>query len=489
MSLDDYLVSTGVDNLIKLVRERKKIEMQEAAAILRVPLSTIKIWAKTLEEEKIIRVEYSLTKEYLVWKGLDSETYKEKKEQIEEKRRETIKKLSGMKKIVDENVEDLERVKEEFIEIRDKTKNSIETLAGDLQEAELLTQKIDNQLLEKKQVLQVMYNEIKKASGALIEIKTILKEQNIADNKYRELKTKMDEVSTKIENKIEEINKIFEEINKIYSVFEEKVKTTDYNKELERLTTELNDLKYAKQELLKLAKSILLESKEIEKKTEQINSQMQQIKQQLQTYKPDEIEQKINALYNKAIQESRELAGPLKEEFFNIKETINKYSNFLYKYQEAINRLESAEDKYQKESAEIMKIIDMLEDARQKYLKDVEEAKNSLGENKQRYEQLLQRAKKIEMILANIDELKQEGQKLSKKLKGLMMETEIIDIALPEDEIDTKKLTKEEDYIPTQLVKKIELTKKEEEEFERKKQELTFLIEKLLREQEESSPS
>ncbi|MEM4197015.1 MAG: hypothetical protein QXV64_02780, partial [Candidatus Anstonellaceae archaeon] len=486
MGLDDYLVHTGVDNLIKLIKEKKKIEIQDAAAILKVPISIVRIWAKTLEDEKIIKIDYSLTKEYLIWRGLEEKEYQQKKEEIDEKRMQIIKKLSGMKKMVDENVEDLEKVRDEFLELKDRTKKALESVAGDLEEAEILTHRIDQQLLEKKQVLQTMHNEIKKASTTLVEINSLIRQDGGIDTKKAlELKERMDQLNKKIEEKVEKINRTFEEINKIYSTFEEKIKDVDYNAQISQIKNELNDLKYSKQELLKLAKNILLEEKEIEEKSNQLNKRLEEISEQIVDYKPGEIEKRIQKLYSMIIEDSKELAGPLKEEFNNIKETINNYSNLLYNYQQTIQRLENIQDKYQREAAEIAKIIDMIEDARNKYLKDIQDAKESLGENKQRYEQLLERAKKIEMILTNVDELKEEGKKLSNKLKGLMMETEIVEVTVPsEKEKSMMQQESAEQYLPFQLVKKIELTKKEEEEFKRKKEELSFLIEKLIREEQ-----
>ncbi|MEM4137134.1 MAG: hypothetical protein QXF48_00480 [Candidatus Anstonellaceae archaeon] len=491
MGLDDYLVHTGVDNLIKLIKEKKKIEIQDAAAILKVPISIVRIWAKTLEDEKIIKIDYSLTKEYLIWRGLEEKEYQQKKEEIDEKRMQIIKKLSGMKKMVDENVEDLEKVKDEFLELKDRTKKALESVAGDLEEAEILTHRIDQQLLEKKQVLQTMHNEIKKASTTLVEINSLIRQDGGIDTKKAlELKERMDQLNKKIEEKVEKINRTFEEINKIYSTFEEKIKDVDYNAQISQIKNELNDLKYSKQELLKLAKNILLEAKEIEEKSNQLNKRLEEISEQIVDYKPGEIEKRIQKLYSMIIEDSKELAGPLKEEFNNIKETINNYSNLLYNYQQTIQRLENIQDKYQREAAEIAKIIDMIEDARNKYLKDIQDAKESLGENKQRYEQLLERAKKIEMILTNVDELKEEGKKLSNKLKGLMMETEIVEVTVPsEKEKSMMQQESAEQYLPFQLVKKIELTKKEEEEFKRKKEELSFLIEKLIREEQEENYS
>ncbi|MFN3909816.1 MAG: hypothetical protein ACK4J0_01105 [Candidatus Anstonellaceae archaeon] len=496
MGLDDFLISTGVDNLIKLVQERKRIETKEAAMILRLPFSIVQDWAKTLEEEKIIKIEYSLTKEYLVWSGIGKEEYKEKKIQIEQKRREVVKKIEGMKKIVDENVAQLAKLEEEFRVLEKKTNNSLQLLAGDLHEVEILTAKIDQQLLEKKQVMQTMYSEIKKTSSNLIEIKKIIEEQiPLDEKKSNELLKRMDDFSVQIEKKISKINDAFEQINKLFALYTQQKEKEDFSEKLKNLEKEIAELKYTKKEMLKVAKSVLLEAQEIDQKTKEIETKIEEIKKEKEEEMPlEEIKEKIESLYVQIIEESKEISLPLQTEYKNMKTTISEYSNLLYNYREIVNKLESIEDKYQKEAAELTKIIDMIEDARRKYLKDLEDAKNSLGENRKQYQQLLEKSKRIELILSNVNELKQEGEKLSKKLKGIVMETEIVDIAAPKEtgsiknkiSIDSGYNEKPEEYLPFDLVKKIELTQKEEKEFEKKREELTYLITKLLKEEEET---
>ena len=73
MSMDNLLISTGIDALIKLVHERKKVELEEAATLLGLPISTVEDWASILESQGIIRIEYQFTREYLVWTGKSDE--------------------------------------------------------------------------------------------------------------------------------------------------------------------------------------------------------------------------------------------------------------------------------------------------------------------------------------------------------------------------------------------------------------------------------
>ena len=67
MEFDELLITTGVDALVRLVKEKEKIELELASKLLNIDTSKIEDWARILEEEGIIRIEYRLTKVYLIW--------------------------------------------------------------------------------------------------------------------------------------------------------------------------------------------------------------------------------------------------------------------------------------------------------------------------------------------------------------------------------------------------------------------------------------
>ncbi|MDD2655397.1 MAG: hypothetical protein PHQ80_01885 [Candidatus ainarchaeum sp.] len=67
MEFDELLITTGVDALIRLVQEKKQIELNMAAKLLGIPPSQIEDWAHVLEDEKVLKIEYKLTEVNLVW--------------------------------------------------------------------------------------------------------------------------------------------------------------------------------------------------------------------------------------------------------------------------------------------------------------------------------------------------------------------------------------------------------------------------------------
>ncbi len=58
-------VQTGVDEFMQLVREKKKITLQDAAKQLNLPEKTIQAWTDFLVEEKVLGIEYKFTTPYV----------------------------------------------------------------------------------------------------------------------------------------------------------------------------------------------------------------------------------------------------------------------------------------------------------------------------------------------------------------------------------------------------------------------------------------
>jgi len=87
MEFDELLITTGVDALVRLVKERQRVEMEEASSILNIPQETIEEWTRVLEEEGILKMEYRLTKIFLLWvKPTEEEAAQEKVSFYEEKK-------------------------------------------------------------------------------------------------------------------------------------------------------------------------------------------------------------------------------------------------------------------------------------------------------------------------------------------------------------------------------------------------------------------
>ena len=114
MALDDLLISTGVDQLIKLVKEKGRVEIGAAASELSQPIRTIEDWSHVLEEEGLVRVEYKLTKIFLVWTGPTREYVAQKSEKLEKKAAGARQEIDKLLTRVEEGGQELEQMEGEL---------------------------------------------------------------------------------------------------------------------------------------------------------------------------------------------------------------------------------------------------------------------------------------------------------------------------------------------------------------------------------------
>jgi uncharacterized protein involved in exopolysaccharide biosynthesis len=106
-------ISTGVDALVKLVRERGRIELREVAVELGISQGMIEEWAKVLEREGIVRIEYQLTKIYLT-------TPTSEKSEAQKKAKDITDMQVTLAREAESQLKRLERVGRELDEMRDE---------------------------------------------------------------------------------------------------------------------------------------------------------------------------------------------------------------------------------------------------------------------------------------------------------------------------------------------------------------------------------
>jgi len=67
----DETITTDVDSLINIVKNKKRISFDDAAKKLKLPTETIEAWAAFLEEEGTVSIDYKFTTPYLVEKSME----------------------------------------------------------------------------------------------------------------------------------------------------------------------------------------------------------------------------------------------------------------------------------------------------------------------------------------------------------------------------------------------------------------------------------
>ena len=158
MEFDELLITTGVDALVRLVKEKEKIELEEAAQALNIPESTIEEWARILEEEGIVRIEYKLTKIFLNWIKPSEEEMAKERESFYQERAGIQKETVAIQDKLKPNLNELAQLQGAFAKISEKLYPRLEAL-----EKSLSTLPKD-QLLP---VLQDFQSQIDKIQGSI----------------------------------------------------------------------------------------------------------------------------------------------------------------------------------------------------------------------------------------------------------------------------------------------------------------------------------
>src|SRR3989338_4335793 len=137
-------ITTGVDRLVQLVKEKKKISIDEAAKKLSVPKVLVEEWADFLEEKDIVGVEYKFAVAYLVYKELGRQELKQKTRALSDKKEGFERRINSVMDYLEHESGGIPKLKKEF---------------------EKLSRDIDSKAKHAKKELELLgkYDEMKKA--------------------------------------------------------------------------------------------------------------------------------------------------------------------------------------------------------------------------------------------------------------------------------------------------------------------------------------
>ena len=65
-------IQTGIDRLVDLLNERKKLSTQQASDILNVEKEVVEEWAELLEQENLATLTFKFSKTFIELKSIDS---------------------------------------------------------------------------------------------------------------------------------------------------------------------------------------------------------------------------------------------------------------------------------------------------------------------------------------------------------------------------------------------------------------------------------
>jgi len=216
---EDSMIETGVDKLVRLVKQNKRISVPDAAKALDVSKVVVEEWSDFLEEEGIISIEYKFTTPYLVDRVLSKKEVEDKVKEFNGQREGFVRKAEVCLSLLDKKGEVFQNVKEEFQRLKGELGGELQAVQTELRLFEKYNQQkrnIDNEIkqqeLEFKQKIHDMESQIVKERERYSEIlEDIKREQKELDKEklqsmsFRQTIKAMEATITKFDSTVADI--------------------------------------------------------------------------------------------------------------------------------------------------------------------------------------------------------------------------------------------------------------------------------------------
>lgn len=316
-------IETGVDKLVELINQEKKVSIDDAAKKLGISVVVIREWADFLEEEKIISIEYKFSKTILKERELSEKEITQKKKEYSSEKDAFVRKVETSLKNLESDSLGLEKIKKEFGNLKKEIGGEIahvETEVKELEKYEYLKKNLDNDIKKQTDEFHEILNkahkdldyEQKKHQELLEELEIEKREINVKEHRILSLEDK----ETELMKRLQDVVSLSKEIEKKLGSEQKELKTSEVrvvtlNKSVEEIEENILKkknyieplLKKAKEhekEILNLQQEILEKAKE---KTAAIKSQVNESIKATSKFKEffdkkSEIEKLINTIDN-----------------------------------------------------------------------------------------------------------------------------------------------------------------------------------------------
>jgi len=481
MALDDLLISTGVDGLIRLVKEKGKVDIGTASRELKAPVRTIEDWAHVLEEEGIISVEYKLTKVYLVWRMPAAKEVEQKREKLEEKATDTRQEINDLLAKVEQGGNSLAEMQQEISALSAKPmdEGEIDSLKSQLSELQdTYAQKIS----ATSQKLEALH---KKAVAAGQKVSGKGKIGDDERSAVHDLKNELDvlkKFEETLQSQLTDTEMFFEAFETRVDDLQKQIEQGRNSSAIEELKVDIDEAKAYRKELAEAVEAVLEEQQSLEGKISGMEHRLSDLAEgenSLAATKKKIAE--IRKMNEEAKKQKKAVQSHLSDSVTLIKKQVAKVEGVLKKYGDA-GGSQSLVDEYVEISEEMSRANEELA-ARQKdigrkiadQMAALEAAKASQSSGGIPKEEI----QKISFLLR---ELAHEQEMLDGKVKVLMKESDILkmEVAGPGgDEGPAPAAPGGGGAAPPALVERVKLSASEEADFERKRDELRSLIRKM----------
>ena len=67
VNISEEYITTGIDKFMRLLYEKKKVELAQASKLMGIPEETVEYWSYILENQGLVKISYTLASVYIEW--------------------------------------------------------------------------------------------------------------------------------------------------------------------------------------------------------------------------------------------------------------------------------------------------------------------------------------------------------------------------------------------------------------------------------------
>lgn len=213
------VIETGVDKLVRLVSERKKISVKDAAKELGVSVSSIEEWADFLEDEGIISIQTQFATVYLLEKKIGKKELAEKVAGVRDEKEALMRDLESSMNTIQRDTEELKLMDSEFGKIKDILESNFSKLSGKLDKLEDF-RKSHHGIEVKQKELEGEYNKklgeldakLKKEQESYKAVMSAVEQEIESIRKEQGEVTSMKSSEKQLQSKVDEINRLISSV-------------------------------------------------------------------------------------------------------------------------------------------------------------------------------------------------------------------------------------------------------------------------------------
>lgn len=214
-------IKTGVDKLVELISEKKKVSVDEAAKKLGVGKNVVQEWAEFLEEEGNVDIDYSFSKVWIIEKRITKDDVLSSAKEVSSEKDAFARKIEVAITALQQDTTGFEDIRREFGNIQGHIKEEINTVKKQLVELE----KFDNL---RKNLDKDISKQREDYDACVKEAREKLKSEA---QKYDELKSLIDKERKTIEQygvKLDELKKLRNDYERTISSLKDSLRNIDH---------------------------------------------------------------------------------------------------------------------------------------------------------------------------------------------------------------------------------------------------------------------